>query len=517
MGKFGLWRRLVVSSSIRSKSGVLVAALALAIAAVTTGPALSASAMVAVRPLTSGCPGNFGTVLLSGSGWLNGSGVNVYSNGSDSDCDSGVDAPPINGVSPGTEWQCVELINSLYLTQGWIKTVWSGNGNQMYANAPASLSKQPQGDITGVAPGDVVSYSYGEYGHAAVVDTVSGDSVTLVNQNAGDTQASVYSYETLSGGSLSDPWSGYTPIGVVDAPGTATGSGNAYETALQTNTGDLWTLGSLGDEDWSTGMMAGTSPSIAALPGGGYEVALQTNTGDLWTVGAGGDVNWDAGMMAGTSPSIAALPGGGYEVAIQTNTGDLWTLGSAGDKDWSTGMMAGTSPSVVAMPSGGYEVALQINTGDLWTLGSGGDVNWDAGMKAGTSPSITALSSGGYEVALQINTGDLWTLGSAGDKDWSTGMMAGTSPSIAAMPGGGYEVALQINTGALWTLGSGGDVNWSAGMMAGTSPSITALSSGGYEVALQTSPGGDLWTLGSGGDVNWGAGMLSGTSPSVTD
>jgi hypothetical protein len=52
-------------------------------------------------------------------------------------------------------------------------------------------------------------------------------------------------------------------------------------------------------------------------------------------------------MLAGTSPSIAALPSGGYEVAFQANTGNLWTVGSADNGDHKLGMLAGTSPSIV--------------------------------------------------------------------------------------------------------------------------------------------------------------------------
>jgi hypothetical protein len=162
------------------------------------------------------------------------------------------------------------------------------------------------------------------------------------------------------------------------------------------------------------------------------EMALQTNTGELWTLGWRESKDWNTGMKAGTSPSIAALPGGGYEVALQTNTGELWTLGNAEYKDWNAGMAPGTSPSICALAGGGYQVALQVNTGDLWTLGNFEYKDWNAGMKAGTSPSITCLPGGGYEVALQINTGKLWSLGTFAYKDWGAGMAAGTSPAISS-------------------------------------------------------------------------------------
>jgi Peptidase family M23 len=287
------------------------------------------------------------------------------------------------------------------------------------------------------------------------------------------------------------------------------------EMALQTNTGELWTLGWRESKDWNTGMRAGTSPSIAALPGGGYQVALQTNTGELWSLGNIEYKDWNAGMAPGTSPSICALAGGGYQIALQTNTGELWTLGHAEYKDWNAGMAPGTSPSITCLPGGGYEVAIQTNTGELWTLGHAEYKDWNAGMKAGTSPSIAALPGGGYEVAFQTNTGELWTLGNAEYKDWNAGMAPGTSPSICALAGGGYQVALQINTNKLWTLGNYEYKDFNAGMKAGTSPSITCLPGGGYEIALQINTG-RLWTLGTFAYKDWGAGMAAGTSPAIS-
>lgn len=71
----------------------------------------------------------------------------------------------MNGIISGSEWQCVELINRLYITRGWIGATWHGNGgdsspglnDSMFDRAPGSLSKQANGSISHVAPGDVVS------------------------------------------------------------------------------------------------------------------------------------------------------------------------------------------------------------------------------------------------------------------------------------------------------------------------------------------------------------------------
>lgn len=63
-------------------------------------------------------PGSCGKVLLAGSSWLGGQGVDVRSNGQY----QGEGTPcggtnKVNGVVYGLEWQCAELVNRLYLTR----------------------------------------------------------------------------------------------------------------------------------------------------------------------------------------------------------------------------------------------------------------------------------------------------------------------------------------------------------------------------------------------------------------
>jgi hypothetical protein len=173
---------------------------------------------------TTACsgPGDFGSEYLS-SAWPGGfSGVPVYSDGSEfvSNCYNYATTPSGKSVESGMEWQCVELINRLYISRGWISSTWFGNGDQMYANAPPGLSKEHQGSITHVNPGDVLSFSYVDPnlgGHAAVVAQVSGSAITLVNQNT--SSSNTLSHATLSGGNIvMSGWAGYTPIGVIHAP-----------------------------------------------------------------------------------------------------------------------------------------------------------------------------------------------------------------------------------------------------------------------------------------------------------
>src|SRR5579862_3939358 len=104
-------------------------------------------------------------VILAGGSWLGGGGVDVYSNDGDYNSASG-DLNYVNGVLSGYRRQCVELVNRLYLTKGWISANWSGNGADMYNTAPSSLTKEANGAIKSVNAGDVIVFNggWGGYG-----------------------------------------------------------------------------------------------------------------------------------------------------------------------------------------------------------------------------------------------------------------------------------------------------------------------------------------------------------------
>jgi hypothetical protein len=243
---------------------------------------------------------------------------------------------------------------------------------------------------------------------------------------------------------------------------------------FQSNNNQLVTMSDVGESNWGQGMLAGTSPSIAAVSQG-YEMAFQANTGQLVSVGDGGSTNWGQGMAAGTSPDITALSNNGYEMAFQANTNQLITMGTSGGTNWGQGMKPNTSPAITTLSNGGIQMAFQANTGNLITIGNATSSNTGLGMMGGTSPDITALSFNGYEMAFQANNGQLWFAGTAGNSNTGLGMMAGTSPSITTLTNGGYEVSFQSNAGQLWTWGTAGSTDWGKSMAPGTSPSIDLL------------------------------------------
>src|SRR5438445_2095481 len=130
-------------------------------------------------------------VLVPGDAWMGGIGVDIRSNGPYTGTEASCRplATDLSGPLPqwGFGWQCVELVNRLYMTRGWITATWPGNGADMYTLAPASLSKELQGSVQGLAPGDVVVFG-GDLspgaGHVAVVSAVDGSTVKLYGQNA---------------------------------------------------------------------------------------------------------------------------------------------------------------------------------------------------------------------------------------------------------------------------------------------------------------------------------------------
>lgn len=254
------------------------------------GPVLRATPALAAETGASSCqgPADFGSTYLTAA-WPGGfRGVPVYSNGvsgSFTDCLHSTRTPRGRVVVDGYEWQCVELVDRLYLSKGWIDSAWLGNGDQMYANAPSSLSKQPQGSITHVAAGDVISFDgpgANTAGHAAVISEVQGDYVTIVNQDVD--KANVLSHAYLKGGRIEMVgWAGWTPLGVVDAPGSnAPKLKTRHTTLAKTIVEDgyersLSATGGSGHNRWSKS--AGALPAGMSLTSAGELTGMAMTTG----------------------------------------------------------------------------------------------------------------------------------------------------------------------------------------------------------------------------------------------
>lgn len=158
-------------------------------------------------------------LLLSGSQWLGGSGVNVCDGSTDPYCGGELH---VGGWSSNW-WQCVELAQRLYQARGWHSGPFAGVGiaSDIYDQASSlGMSRKANGNITSIVPGDMIIHGTNEpysrrAGHVSIVDHVTGTTVYAVSQNTYNDQP-VGTY-TLSGGTLTKSGSG-TLRGIVHDP-----------------------------------------------------------------------------------------------------------------------------------------------------------------------------------------------------------------------------------------------------------------------------------------------------------
>lgn len=121
-----------------------------------------------------------GTVLIPGSEWLGGAGVDVMSNGLIG-CFNGCR----NLTAYGIAYQCVELVQHLIMSKGWSPRVW-GDAHEIYSNASTEFfDKHPNGSGYLPVPGDIIVWhgGYGGFGHVAVVEWVADGRIGWVEQN----------------------------------------------------------------------------------------------------------------------------------------------------------------------------------------------------------------------------------------------------------------------------------------------------------------------------------------------
>ena len=421
---------------------------------------LAANAATAAPAVT---PGACGRVLLAGSGWLGGQGVDVKSNGPDQGTGNSCGGTNVvDGVKTGLEWQCVELVNRLYVSRGWIHARWPGNGGRsssgardsLYDEAPTSLAKQPNGSISYVGPGDVVSinvYDKGAFqadGHVLIVNAagrVTSGSVPLVSQNGGDSgDAIVTSAAKLSNGTLTIPASGawsYQVIGVVHAP--VSSPKLASVSSLQTPDGYIHVFsGNSTGSVWETWFGNGHSPvsDLLGTPTGspitaissmytsdGYlHVFAGTRSGDLYEFyfGNGNAPKWDKlgdpDGAAITSVSSLRTSDGYIHVFSSTANGYVWETWFGNGKSPVTDRLADLSGSEVdaitsmQTPDGYIHVFSGNATGSVWEtwFGNGhspvSDLLGTPDGAAVTSVSSLRTSDGYIHVFSSTANGYVW-------------------------------------------------------------------------------------------------------------
>jgi hypothetical protein len=353
----------------------------------------------------------WGTLELGSPNWLGGNGVNVYSNGGNagytSDIYASVATPSGNSVKSGMKWQCVELVNRLYLTKGWISATWHGNGNQLYANAPTSLVKEANGSVTYLNPGDVIGLDDGGAGHAGIVDSISGTSVSIVNQNTG----AVYSSATFSKGKIvMNGWADYSVQGVIHAPTANPVIKDSSATIGETTSKKIT----------KTILPDGTNQLYTVTPTGVYETYWKPGSGtgvNTWRVISQANVEQllKHNLSDGTNQLYTVTPTGVYET--------YWKPGSGGGiSTWKVNSLIGVVGLAKTILADGtnqlYTATANAIYENYWKLGSGSGVslwqviafNGTSGLAKtiladGTNQLYSATSDGVYETYWKPGSG----------------------------------------------------------------------------------------------------------------
>ena len=144
-------------------------------------------------------------MIYKGSCWYGGKGVDIYANG---------------GNTHGTKWQCTELARRFWWSKGWASKSWNGGYGSILWNykTPAGAVSQPQGSITKLAAGDILSmdqYLSGggktAFGHVGVVNSISsGTGGTYTVQMASQNTPQAMWYFQWDGSSIKPIGAGFS-------------------------------------------------------------------------------------------------------------------------------------------------------------------------------------------------------------------------------------------------------------------------------------------------------------------
>jgi len=395
------------------------------------------------------------------SDWLGGSGVDVYSNGADEntgyDCVTGTPDDPQNyvgSVNTGYMWQCVEMVNRLFATKGWITSHWKGYGQTLVNNPPPGVSVQSNGHISSITPGDAVTFSDGGFGHAGIVDTVSANSFTFISQNA-PVDTTVYLHSgSLAGGdaNYSAIWSTYNMQAIMhSSSNTGASPTPSYQTS--SNSGVVVTESAAPSIGFTQVFTQGPNNSLSTsweTPG--------TTTWSTGTVGASSGTTYSTPSATVTQSArtygSSSTPAGFTQVFVEGPNNSLQTYWETpGASTWSgpltIGATSGTTYSapaaVVNQTTGLTQVFVEGPNNELNTYWTNVGQPWSGPLTIGaanttySAPSATvteaatAAPAGFTQVFAQgasNSLDDYWA--TPGTTTWSAGTLAGSGTTYSA-------------------------------------------------------------------------------------
>jgi hypothetical protein len=521
----------------------------------------------------------------SGSWLIPVGGVDVYSNspqyeGTGSSCDG---TGTLNGTATGDQYQCMEFINRLYLSEGWISggsatsPAWGGDAGQpAWNDAPPNLSKQEEGSISYLGPGDVVDvnvYDNGQFeeGHVLVVNDssdVTSGTVDLVSENSGapDSGSTPSNSEpivpgVLSGGDVSVGGGGsgwtYTTIGVIHAPSGGSGSPPPSAPSTLTDGGDdvndvtlSWSEGSggvggvAGYDIYRNGQLLSTTSGVAAtsyvdtsiIPGteltygvtsvdtaGNQSAMSPTVTVYTYESGEGDfELNTNYGPTycsrvgdAGTSQALECTVFNGTSwTSSASQPGEDWGY----DVGWAWVSDQGNPAYCSRVGDAGTSQALEctVFNGTSWTSSAsqpGEDWGYDDGLEWLSDGDIPLSFSSAPSASFTVGSSDTFSVTTTG---FPTPSLAesGTLPSGVTFTNNGNGTATLAGTPALGTVGSYAiTITASNGVPPDATQSFTLTVSG---AASTTTPTASPSSSTHGAKVKYTASVSSSTSGTPT-
>jgi hypothetical protein len=434
------WMRAMLS---RSRPRVIMLALVAMVGALSITTAVPAKATT---------PDPYGTLELSGSSWLGGNGVDVYSNGPYTYVSNVYNYITVGGasVNVGMKWQCVELAQRLYTVEGWHSGTFPGvsGAADIYTSSAATMgmTDYANGHITSIVPGDMIvhgtsdTYSPG-YGHVAIVNYVSGSTVYAVQQNAPATTTYTLTSGTLTGGSGTDI------LGIVHSPNnTSIGAGGGGGTtpiptsSLEDSSNVLHVFtgtssGNVYDIYWGSGVGPGVEQVGFTLGASVVSLSSQYVGGVIHvyaatSAGAVDDIYWGGGQSLGQR-NVWGNSASGNVISSQVDSSGVQHVftgtasGNVEDTSW-TGIGTATSWQPTSSPLGAAVVSLSsqyvggvIHVYAANSAGAVDDVYWGGGATltqrqvwsnsvSGNSISSLVDSGGVQHVDTVIITGDIY-------------------------------------------------------------------------------------------------------------
>ena len=468
--------------------------------------------LVSVAHATPAC----GEVLIKGTQWLQGDGVDVRSNGGNTF--TGVSCNGVSVSNPisqyGYGFQCVELAARVYRVRNWGTVFADGGpkagtyryGAKYLPEGSSGLLFYPVSSNYSPVPGDLIIESGSGYGHVSVVDHVEigangVNTVVAAEENANLTGWHIY---TRTSGAMTG---GYHPVrGFLHSPRnthTNLSSPQRGFVAVATGVGNgLFGVLSTGNRNLNSTLAPKTSPDVAATSKGSFAVAAVDSKGHLiYFDGQGRRTDTTVVVAPETSPSLSLDANDLPWIAAHSSTHQLvvWSLHRL--VTTTVTLRSKSSPQIALDPSGRFSAAVVGVDNAVSVVSDAGTVATGMTVRQGSDPSIAVLGSGLVKVAgvttqgvVQIATSQL-SGGYLLELQDTTAVKMYSSAVIHAFGAVGYQVAYTNISGAPQMFGTLGTLsgNWTS-LKAASTPSL-AIRRDGMVVLAVRDQSNQLWIV----------------------